>query len=573
MTTPSSTSQPAAAPQASRVNAAAGARWLGWFVITVGLLSLVSTLLPDRFERLHTFASLIGPVGTDAADGAAAVFALGLVFLGRGLIRGHRVAYWLTLGLLILSVLAHVARGFDLAQALLALAMAIVLVASREAFTVPLEAGRPTRVLGRLLGALGLVVAFGLVGLWARRDELAPAWTLPRAGEEVAARLIGLSGPFTVTGRFGDWFPATLTVLGALLLVLVVSSLLAPIALRGSGTDEDRARAGALVERSTDDTLAPFLLRRDKRYVFSSDRSAVIGYRYVNGVGLAAGDVVGNQSTAPEAVAAFVALCTRNGWKPANYGVRESHLDAWTSNGLSSFYIGDEAVIEVADFSLTGRRMRPVRLPVNHTVNCGIAVDIRRDRDIDDRLRQTLRRVAEEQRGGDVERGYAMTMGDLLSGAWPDAIVAISVGPDGEPVGFQRYLPCRGGRALSLDVMRRGAAAPNGVNERMIVEVVEWGRARGIDEVSLNFAAFRRQFDNDVEHNALESMQGWFVQRLEGRFGVQMDSLRRFNAKFLPRWEPRHLVFDRVADLPAVGLAALNAEGFLPFDRGRQADA
>ena len=33
---------------------------------------------------------------------------------------------------------------------------------------------------------------------------------------------------------------------------------------------------------------------------------------------------------------------------------------------------------------------------------------------------------------------------------------------------------------------------------------------------------------------------------------------------------PRHVVYRAVADLPAVGFAALSAEGFLPFDSGRE---
>jgi lysyl-tRNA synthetase, class II len=62
------------------------------------------------------------------------------------------------------------------------------------------------------------------------------------------------------------------------------------------------------------------------------------------------------------------------------------------------------------------------------------------------------------------------------------------------------------------------------------------------------------------------------MRRIEGRFGIQMDSLCRFNAKFVPRWVPRFLIHRSPAHLPAIGLAALRAEGFLPFDQGRAAE-
>ena len=43
-------------------------------------------------------------------------------------------------------------------------------------------------------------------------------------------------------------------------------------------------------------------------------------------------------------------------------------------------------------------------------------------------------------------------------------------------------------RALSLDAMRRDRVGVNGVNERLIVETIQWAQANGVDEVSLNFA-------------------------------------------------------------------------------------
>jgi lysylphosphatidylglycerol synthetase-like protein (DUF2156 family) len=37
-----------------------------------------------------------------------------------------------------------------------------------------------------------------------------------------------------------------------------------------------------------------------------------------------------------------------------------------------------------------------------------------------------------------------------------------------------------------------------------------------------------------------------------------------FNRKFFPSWQMRYVVFERLTDLPRVGLAGLAAEGYLP---------
>jgi lysyl-tRNA synthetase class 2 len=50
-------------------------------------------------------------------------------------------------------------------------------------------------------------------------------------------------------------------------------------------------------------------------------------------------------------------------------------------------------------------------------------------------------------------------------------------------------------------------------------------------------------------------LKGWF----------QLDNLLVFNRKFLPEWEPRYVVYERRRDRPRVGVAALAAESYLPF--------
>ena len=49
----------------------------------------------------------------------------------------------------------------------------------------------------------------------------------------------------------------------------------------------------------------------------------------------------------------------------------------------------------------------------------------------------------------------------------------------------------------------------------------------------------------------------------------QIESLYKFNAKFRPRWEPRFVVYAASRDLPRIGFAAMQAEGFvdLPLPR------
>jgi lysyl-tRNA synthetase class 2 len=543
------------------------ARLLGLLVAMAGIVNLASALTPNLRQRMHILHEGLTPDITGLAHGATAILGVGLLLVGRGLVHRRRLAYLAALGLLGVSAITHVLKGLDVEEAIVVLVVAVVLWRARWLFDSPIPHAR-WRTLARVIPAVLIIdFAYGLVGLAIRHGEMHPAVTVSLAFREVGARLIGMTGPLHVEGGFGIWFPPTITVLGAASLAAIVLLALAPVAERTVGHHADLERVRRLVDRADGDSLDPFALRHDKQYVFSDDERAAVAYRYVNGVGLASGDPVGAPESFEDAVKRFLALCDDRGWRPAVVGARADRLALYERLGLRSHYLGDEAVIEVGDFGLEGRAMRPVRQAANRTKNFGLTTEVHREGDLDPTLRRALVGISDRHRAGAPERGFSMALDELLSGRDRDCVIVVCRDATGAPIAFQRYVPCKGGRGLSLDAMRRDAIGPNGVNERMIVDAVDWARTHDVDEVSLNFAAFKGLIEEGAELSRVQAAEAWVIKRLNPYF--QIESLLNFNAKFHPRWIPRYLVYRAAGDLAAVSIAALSAEAFLPFDRKR----
>jgi lysyl-tRNA synthetase class 2 len=144
-----------------------------------------------------------------------------------------------------------------------------------------------------------------------------------------------------------------------------------------------------------------------------------------------------------------------------------------------------------------------------------------------------------------------------------DALFVIGCGPGGEPEGFLHFALSRAGSALSLSSMPRLRTTPNGFNEWLVVEAVDWASEHGYQRVSLNFAPFAALLQPQAELSRVQRVERRALLALKGRF--QLDNLLVFNRKFFPSWERRFLVYERRRDLPRVGLAALAAEAYLPF--------
>ena len=100
---------------------------------------------------------------------------------------------------------------------------------------------------------------------------------------------------------------------------------------------------------------------------------------------------------------------------------------------------------------------------------------------------------------------------------------------------------------------------------KFLDDIVEWGRAHDVGEVSLNFAAFRNMLEKDAETGKIEALAAWIIKKLPSY--IQIDTLRKFNKKFRPRWVPRYAIYRSAIDIASIGIAALNAEAMLPFQK------
>ena len=223
-------------------------------------------------------------------------------------------------------------------------------------------------------------------------------------------------------------------------------------------------------------------------------------------------------------------------------------------------YVGDEAIVDTSTFSLEGRSIRKVRQSVSRLESAGYEAALVQESELDDATAAELEHVSALWRDGASERGFSMAMDTLRCEERGDGSVLLARDADGTIRGFLHFVPAYGRPAMSLAAMRRDRETPNGLMEFLVVQAIELLRAEGVEELSLNFAAFARFMHRP--RNPAERFVGRLARLANPYF--QIESLYRFNAKFHPRWEPRYLVYERARRLPRVGLAVMWAEGQLP---------
>ncbi|MEU8790209.1 phosphatidylglycerol lysyltransferase domain-containing protein [Streptomyces sp. NPDC048643] len=360
-----------------------------------------------------------------------------------------------------------------------------------------------------------------------------------------------------------NWVNVTVNVLSTLLVLAVLYAAFRSRRAVDPFTEEDEKHLRVLLERNGDrDSLGYFALRREKSVVWSPTGKAAVAYRVVGGVSLASGDPLGDPEAWPGAIEPWLAEAREHGWIPAVMGASEEAGTIYARHGLDALELGDEALVETAEFTLEGRAMRTVRQAYNRVKRAGYRVRIRRHEEIPaDEMAYLLRR-ADDWRDGATERGFSMALGRLGDPDDGRCVMLECTDADGELRAVLSFVPW-GPNGLSLDLMRRDRDSENGLMEFMVIELLRRAREIEITQVSLNFAMFRSVFERGARLGAGPVLRLW--RSLLSFFSRwwQIESLYRANAKYRPIWEPRFLLFEKSADLLRIGVASARAEGFL----------
>jgi lysyl-tRNA synthetase class 2 len=557
-------------------------RLAGWIVLAIGLSFIAIGVNSGLYEqlkrphsRLHRIAlSTPGSLTLTVALHRTALIVIGLLLLMlcHGLVRRKLRSWQAVMTLLILAAginvlrVHHLVKAFGLSAILVGFALTAALIGLGFYYRREFYALGDPRTRWRALWAFVWILCADLaIGLsFIELRGLTRSYTFPERVAQVLYGLVGAHPSISFQQDIRGVFFLVLTrTLGVITVIMTTYLFLRPAEPQGRLGAKDADRVRGLLDRYGEaDSLGYFALRNDKSVIWSPTGKSCVCYRVISGVILASGDPLGDPEAWPGAIDAFLDVAARHAWVPAVIGCGELGAEIWCrTGGLTALELGDEAVVQVADFSLQGRPMRNVRQMVTRVCRAGYVAQLRRVGDVPPDELVRLVRQADSWRGTPTERGFSMALGRIGGPGDENCMIATAT-QDGALKALLHFVPW-GSDGLSLDLMRRDRSAQPGLNDFMIAETIKAARDMGVKRISLNFAAFRSALERGERIGAGPITRAWrrFLIFLSRWF--QIESLYKFNAKFCPEWVPRFMVFSGPRDAIRVGLAALEAEAFL----------
>ena len=538
---------------------------LAWWAPALLLAVSAAASLAYVFTFLRPATKwLDGYVPMDPAAGdplLAALWAVGLGALAVGLIRGRSGAWWLAIAILAVTLVGQARELSHPFGILIVGGLLAVLLADRRRYEVETAASWRRRIVALLIvGGLAIGLEASLIiaatGTWptplgALGDITAALGNALGMSDGTATRVLHQTSRDALVGFLilASRLPIMLASLG------VLSRVPEPPA-----DPTTRARARAISDKYGCGALLPFQLGEDKQVFSPPDADGMVVYGMAGRTAVVLGDLIGSPDAAPKVFSEFLARCRKLDRWPIVYQATAASRAVLVNAGFRMFKVGEEAIVDLSTFDLTGPRRANLRHTITRCRKDGVTF-----RWFADGMPAEETALLADLESIDAiwRKGAGPQMGFTISHFDRAAIcsqpISVAVDASGRALGYTTFRRTGVDGGWVLDLMRRAPDGPPGVVEACIAEAAVAFRAAGATTLSLGLAPLAG-LDNKVgtwEERLLAN-----AGRLVGRW-YDVRGLFVFKRKFDPYWIPRYGAMRRRRDLIGfmVGLMRIHLSG------------
>jgi len=520
-------------------------------LVVSAILDIVGALLIQHQTRSQVLDSLVPATITLGGRTGSVLAGLALLLLAGGVARGKRVAFRVTLVVLVANIGFDLIKDLDFEAASLLAWILFGLWLFRSHFEADSDPHRVRWGLAALGGGVLLAVVYAIFGIEVLGNQLSPEAGPIQSLEVLAQTLIGNPTQYRAVTERANWFLGTLPIVSYALVLVALLQLLRPV-LAPRAVAADRERVHRLLERWGRNPISHLAVFGAESYHWF-DEEGCVAFTLQGRTALALGDPICPPGLVKHGLADFVSYCERQDWIPAFYQVDSER--EYRELDFTLIPIGSEALIQTQSFALHGKERRDLRYAVKRCEKEGVRLSFMTGPDALARHSRELHEVSGQwlrtRRGPEL----SYSLGTLSTLSDPDITVGLALAAHDRLEAFVSWLPVPARSGWTLDLMRRRPDSVYGVMEALIVRSIEEAARRRIAEVSLGVAP-RVIPTGDAPGAADRALRAmfWGLDRFE-----RSRSLYQFKAKFNPSWEDRFLAAPGASTLPEVLVALVRA--------------
>ena len=516
-----------------------------------GVMLLVSGATPsdpDRFGWLMSWAPL--PM-IEVSHFLSSILGLALVLVAFGLKQRLDAAWAASVLLSAVAAVLALFKGFNYEETLVLLGVCLFLLPFHQAFPRTAQLTRMEITPRWMISAFAAIAGAAVLGWWSfhNMDYADQPWWRMMADADVGRAIRSSAGAGVLALVIGLWrlfaTPATPKIAG------------------DHDPDFERVRAIlANAEGVTPD--AGLALLGDKRFLFSPSGDSFLMFGVRGRSWIAYGAPVGRREEWADLLWRFRDLADAHAARLGIYGFGPDLLPEMVDMGLAIQKVGEAAAVDLADFSLVGRRREVLRRNWRKAREAGAEFEVI-PRAAVERLIPELKTISDQWLSGHVGGDKSFSMGGFeprYVAEFPCAVVRV----DGVIVAFATLWTTPDRTEFSMDLMRYSEQAPKNIMDFLFVELFQWGRTHGYKAFDFGMAPLAGLLDRPLAP-FLSRLGRLFFERGEDLYNFQ--GVRRYKDKYDPVWRPRYIAGPAKWSIPVLlaDVGWLSSGGMSGFTR------
>jgi phosphatidylglycerol lysyltransferase len=526
-----------------------------FFLLALGIINIVSVLTPAIHERLIILKDFLPIQAIHVSN--YLVFTAGLLLLVTAafLLKGLRTAWWFAIVLSLISLVGHITKAIDFEEATIALLALVVLVGTRKEYYIKTNPKmRNVGLQTSVLTAFATLI-YGIIGFYfLDKKHFNVDFNIWQSiGYTLQNYFLFSSDALVPASKFASKFLLSINVSGFFSIAFLIYTFVRSYVPQKNITDDELALANEMLKKYGNSSLDYFKTSCDKMIFFSESKRAFISYGISGNFAVALENPVAeNKEELKKCVAEFDLYCYRSGMKSIYYRVPEESLEIYHQLRKKDLFLGQEGVVNLSTFSLSGGARKPMRNAINKVIDRGYKATIH-EAPVKDGVLQKIKSVSDEWLLDMGRSEIIFSQGMFIWDELKNQTIITVENAEEKIVAFLNIIPDFAKDEATYDLIRKTKDAPNGVMDFILIELFNYLKSKNITYVNLGFAPMSGLND---PHTFPEKSMKFAYEKI--RSFAHYKGLREYKEKFDPEWHNKYLIYQHDYDLLQVPTALAN---------------
>lgn len=514
-------------------------------IFLLGMVNIFSVLTPPLANRMHLLRAYIPGTSIHATNLLVVFLGLVLLVTATFLFRGLRSAWIVALAVSLLSVFGHIGKALDYEEASLALVTSIILLITSRQYRVKSNPQLVNIGVVTALATLFVVLIFGTIGFYfldVRHFGIDFTWQQSIRHAFHCFMLLEDDGLQPVT-RFGKEFMSAIRVLGVSAWAFLFYTIIRPYLHVTQQTNTSLEKARFYLSQYGDSPMDYFKIGQDKLLFMSEQYEGFIAYRVAGSFAIVLEEPVCSEDNKLLVLEEFEHQCRKMGLRPAFYRVDEDSTYYFSHLKKKKMLIGQEAIMDIRDFTLSGKDKKSLRNGLNSLANKGYVTAFHAAPQSPAMLR-ALKAVSDEWLHQYEVKELTFSQGLFDEDVIRNQDIITVTDAEGKVAAFLNIIPDYAPGECTYDLIRKRADAPGGVMDALIIALIQDAQQKELHYLNLGMVPMSGIIQPE---NTAEKMVKYAYEKL--RFFRHYQGLREFKEKYATEWTNKYLVYEHDFDL------------------------